>query len=163
MNKSNRITLSARLLSFLLALGMILVGGSAMGQDEGEAAGQNASDEDEFMLEEIVVTGSRIPRRDYESFSPIVTIKADTFEDRSNIGLESALNQMPQFTPAGTQALLSPAGTPFPSATAAPGAATVNLRGWSTSIPFPPPPSNQLKSLPVAPPPFMALMLFPVL
>ena len=129
MKKSNRFTLSARLLAFLLALGMILVGGPAMGQDEGEAAGQNASDEDEFILEEIVVTGSRIPRRDYESFSPIVTIKADTFEDRSNIGVESALNQMPQFNPAGTQALASPAGTPFPAATAAPGAATVNLRG----------------------------------
>ena len=62
-----------------------------------------ASDEGEFTLEEIVVTGSRIPRRDYKSSSPIVTIKADTFEDRSNIGIESALNQLPQFTPAGTQ------------------------------------------------------------
>jgi iron complex outermembrane receptor protein len=125
MKKSNRITLSARLLAFLLALGMVLVGGPAMGQD--------ASDEEEFMLEDIVVTGSRIPRRDYESYSPIVTIKADTFEDRSNIGLESALNQMPQFTPAGTQALSSPAGTPFPASTAAPGAATVNLRGLGTN------------------------------
>jgi iron complex outermembrane receptor protein len=125
MKKSNRITLSARLLAFLLALGMVLVGGPAMGQD--------ASDEEEFMLEDIVVTGSRIPRRDYESYSPIVTVNADTFEDRSNIGLESALNQMPQFTPAGTQALSSPAGTPFPASTAAPGAATVNLRGLGTN------------------------------
>jgi len=87
MKKSNRITLSARLLAFLLALGMVLVGGPAMGQDEDEAVGQDASDEEEFVLEDIVVTGSRIPRRDYESSSPIVTIKADTFENRSNIGI----------------------------------------------------------------------------
>ena len=126
MKKSNRITLSARLLAFLLALGMVLVCGPAMGQDEGE-------EEDEFMLEDVIVTGSRIPRRDYESSSPIVTIPADTFEERSNIGIESALNQMPQFTPAGTQGMVGGAGTPFPAATAAPGAATVNLRGLGTN------------------------------
>src|SRR5690606_33437515 len=44
-------------------------------------------------------------------------------------GLEATLNQLPQFTVAGTQAQASPAGTPFPQASAAPGAATVNLRG----------------------------------
>ena len=133
MKKSNRITLSARLLAFLLALGMVLVCGPAMGQNEDEAKGQDASDDEEFMLEDIVVTGSRIPRRDYESYSPIVTVKGDTFEERSNIGLESALNQMPQFTPAGTQTFLSDASTPFPGATAAPGASTVNLRGLGTN------------------------------
>jgi len=125
MKKSNRIILPARLLAFLLALGMALVCGPAMGQDE--------SDEDEFMLEDIVVTGSRIPRRDYVSFSPIVTVQADTFVDRSNIGLESALNQMPQFTPAGTQGRFSGAGSPTPTATTAQGAATVNLRGLGTN------------------------------
>jgi iron complex outermembrane receptor protein len=129
MKKSNRITLSARLLAFLLALGMALVCGPAMGQNEGE----NEGDEDEFMLEDIVVTGSRIPRRDYESYSPIVTIKGETFEDRSNIGLESALNQMPQFTPAGTQSRYSGAGSPTPTALTAQGAATLNLRGLGTN------------------------------
>jgi len=133
MKTSNKRNLFKCVFTLLLALGMALVGGPAMGQDEGEAVGQDASDEEAFVLEEVIVTGSRIPRRDYESFSPIVTIKADTFEDRSNIGLESALNQMPQFTPAGTQAVFSSAGTPLPSATAAPGAATVNLRGLGTN------------------------------
>ena len=104
---------------------MALTCGTAIAQDEEKS--------DEFTLEEIVVTGSRIVRRDYESSSPIVTIQADTFEERSNIGLESALNQLPQFTPAGTQLISSAAGTPFPSATAAPGAATVNLRGLGTN------------------------------
>ncbi len=125
MKKANRFSLLLHLLKFFFAISVILVCGVAVGQD--------ASDNDEFMLEEIVVTGSRIVRRDYESSSPIVTIQADTFQDRSNIGLESTLNQLPQFTPAGTQLTSSAAGTPFPGATSAPGAATVNLRGLGTN------------------------------
>lgn len=81
------------------------------------------------VLEEITVTGTRILRRDFSSQSPIVTIEAETFAERANIGLEAALNQLPQFTVDGTQAQNSPAGTPFPQASAAPGAATLNLRG----------------------------------
>ena len=46
MKKSNRFTLPARLLAFLLAVGMALVCGPAMGQD----------DEAEFVLEDVVVT-----------------------------------------------------------------------------------------------------------
>lgn len=80
-------------------------------------------------LEEIVVTGSRIVRRDFTSQSPIVTIDQQVFTTRTNVGMEAALNQFPQFTAAGTQAQTSPAGTPFPQADAAPGAATLNLRG----------------------------------
>src|SRR5690606_30519271 len=80
-------------------------------------------------VEEVVVTGSRIARRDYEAQTPIVTLDAEAFTERTNIGLEATLNQLPQFTVAGTQAQASPAGTPFPQASAAPGAATVNLRG----------------------------------
>src|SRR5947207_2061770 len=80
-------------------------------------------------LEEIVVTGSRIIRRDFTSQSPIVTIDQSLFTTRTNVGMEAALNQFPQFTVAGTQAQNSPAGTPFPQADAAPGAATLNLRG----------------------------------
>ncbi len=119
--------------NFTLILWLALTCGMAVGQEDKEEKKDKASGEGEFTLEEIVVTGSRIPRRDYESSSPIVTIKADTFEERSNIGLESALNQLPQFVPAGTQAIASAAGTPLPSATAAPGAATVNLRGLGTN------------------------------
>jgi len=80
-------------------------------------------------LEEVVVTGSRILRRDFEAQTPIVTVGADAFTERTNIGLEATLNQLPQFNVAGTQAQASSAGTPFPQAGAAPGAATINLRG----------------------------------
>src|SRR5918993_3470196 len=83
----------------------------------------------EDALEEVVVTGSRIARRDFSAQSPIATVDADSFNARTNVGIEATLNQLPQFTVAGTQASTSTASTPFPQATAAPGAATVNLRG----------------------------------
>jgi outer membrane receptor protein involved in Fe transport len=79
-------------------------------------------------LEEITVTGSRIVRRDYSAQTPIVTVDKEAFESRMNVGIEATLNQFPQFNVAGSQSALSRAQTPFPAATEAPGAATINLR-----------------------------------
>jgi iron complex outermembrane receptor protein len=100
-----------------------------------QAPGAQAAEAEAAELAEVVVTGSRIVRRDYESQSPIVTVQGETFEDRSAIGIEAALNQLPQFSPAGTSqnAPGGDASTPFPSPTAAPGAATVDLRGLGTN------------------------------
>jgi len=79
-------------------------------------------------LEEITVTGSRIVRRDYSAQTPIVTVDKEAFDSRMNVGIEATLNQYPQFNVAGSQSALSRAQTPFPAATEAPGAATINLR-----------------------------------
>jgi outer membrane receptor protein involved in Fe transport len=87
----------------------------------------------EQVLEEITVTGSRIVRRDYSALTPIVTVDAEAFSQRSAIGIEATLNQLPQFNIAGSQQQLSEANTPFPSASAAPGAATLDLRGIGTN------------------------------
>ena len=132
MKMLKRITLFSNVLKFMLIISVALACGMTTAQ-EGNETGKDTQANDEFTLEEVVVTGSRIPRRDYESSSPIVTVKADTFVERSNIGLESTLNQMPQFTPAGTASMASAAASPTPSATAAPGAATANLRGLGTN------------------------------
>jgi iron complex outermembrane receptor protein len=75
--------------------------------------------------EEILVTGSRIVRRDLDASSPIVTVDAQRLENSSTISIESVLNQMPQFVPEGTQ---------FDSGQQSSGAVTlgiasVNLRG----------------------------------
>jgi iron complex outermembrane recepter protein len=75
--------------------------------------------------DEILVTGSRIVRRDLEAASPIVTVDAQRLENSSTISIESVLNQMPQFVPEGTQ---------FDSgiqtgATLSLGIASLNLRG----------------------------------
>lgn len=51
----------------------------------------------------IVVTGSRIQRRDYNATSPIVTVDAELLEESSAVNIEANLNKLPQFAPALTQ------------------------------------------------------------
>lgn len=75
---------------------------------------------------QIVVTGSRIARQDYQSTSPIVTIDEALLEQSSTAAIESNLNRLPQFTPAKTP---TGGGDIQPTATNTPGAATVSLRG----------------------------------
>jgi iron complex outermembrane receptor protein len=85
-------------------------------------------------LQEVVVTGSRIARQDYTSLSPIVTVDSAAIANRSEASLVNALQELPQFNVAGNSNNLSAASNPFPSATgAAPGAATVDLRGLGTN------------------------------
>jgi outer membrane receptor protein involved in Fe transport len=113
-------------LTSLVGLGLA----SAQEQTQGEPpANGKVQTAGEPKLEEVVVTGSRIARRDYTSQSPIVTVGSQVLEERSAVGVETGLNQLPQFRPSGSQNILSPAQTPFPQATAAPGAATLDLRG----------------------------------
>ena len=53
-------------------------------------------------LEEVVVTGSRILRRDNSSNSPIVTVEADQFQAQMGLNFESYLNQLPEYNPANS-------------------------------------------------------------
>ena len=78
----------------------------------------------------IVVTGSRILRRDFESNSPMVTIDQGLLENSSTSALEQNLNKLPQFVPAQTP---TAGGDIQPTATNTPGAATVSLRGLGTN------------------------------
>jgi iron complex outermembrane recepter protein len=80
-------------------------------------------------LDEILITGSRIVRRDFTAASPIVTIEAERLEQSSTLSIESVLNQMPQFTPSGTQFVSGGQGT----STATLGIASANLRGIGTN------------------------------
>ena len=54
-------------------------------------------------LEEITVTGSRIRRQDFEANAPIVTVDAAQFQSTGTVGVETVMNQLPQFVPAVTQ------------------------------------------------------------
>ncbi len=76
--------------------------------------------------DEILVTGSRIVRRDFEANSPITTVDASRFEESSSISIESVVNQLPQFVPAISQ---FDAGTYTTGITRTPGAAQLSLRG----------------------------------
>jgi outer membrane receptor protein involved in Fe transport len=50
-------------------------------------------------VDEVLVTGSRIARRDYEANSPIVTVGGDDIERTGEVSLEMSLQQLPQLTP----------------------------------------------------------------
>src|SRR6056300_1364133 len=82
-------------------------------------------------VEEIRITGSRIVRRDFEANSPIQTIDAASFENLSALGVENALNQLPQFVPAATQFTQIADGELINTgSTLTAGAATISLRGF---------------------------------
>ena len=79
---------------------------------------------DDQALEEIVVTGTRIARPDFESPSPIVTVPAAAFQRTASGTAETTLNQMPQFVP-GCNGHFEQTGTD--------GEATLDLRGLGTT------------------------------
>ena len=77
----------------------------------------------------IVVTGSRIARRDFTATSPIVTVDSEVLERSSSINLEANLNKLPQFAPAVTQFIAANGrGDIQANANNTLGATTVSLR-----------------------------------
>jgi outer membrane receptor protein involved in Fe transport len=85
-----------------------------------------AQEEDAAATETVLVTGSRIPRRDFTANAPIMTVDEQLFDDTSLIGVETVLNQMPQFVPAVTQFTTNDVAQ---TATNTVGVSTVSLRG----------------------------------
>lgn len=53
----------------------------------------------EAVLEEIIVTGSRISRPDFESASPIVSITQQSFQQTSSTTVDTVMSRLPQFVP----------------------------------------------------------------
>jgi outer membrane receptor protein involved in Fe transport len=78
--------------------------------------------EEEKTFEEIVVTGSRIKRRDLESPSPITTLDRAAIEASPQATLEEMLNNMPQVTPDMSRGMNNGSN----------GQARINLRGMGT-------------------------------
>src|SRR5262245_51690672 len=92
---------------------------SALAQQQGETA------------DEVLVTGSRIVRRDLDAATPIMTVDTQRLEASSTLSVETVLNQMPQFTPAQSQ--FSAQGEIQTSPVGSLGVGTLNLRGVSTN------------------------------
>ena len=90
--------------------------------------GNAALAQDEPVLEEVVVTGSRIVRRDFESNSPIRTINAAQFEEQSGLNIESYLNQLPDYNPANSPVTTGKEINATPVNTL--GIASVSMRGF---------------------------------
>jgi outer membrane receptor protein involved in Fe transport len=72
---------------------------------------------------EIIITGSRIPRRNLTAVSPVTTIKGEEFKLEGAVLTEDLINQLPQVTP-DQGAFLSNSAT---------GTSTVNLRDLGAS------------------------------
>ena len=94
--------------------------------DQSTAANPSSKETDNT-LAEVVVTGTRILKRDYSSPSPLVTIGADSLQTTGEVSVEQALSQQPQFNPGQNQ--FNQAGNVQATATSTPGASEVNLRG----------------------------------
>ena len=54
-------------------------------------------DVDEAMIEEVVVTGSRIPRAGFDTLMPAIVVDSQFIEDRGFTDVASALNEIPAF------------------------------------------------------------------
>ena len=115
-NSYNHIKRSKLAISIAAAVGMAAgFGNAALAQDEP-------------VLEEVVVTGSRIVRRDFESNSPIRTINAAQFEEQSGLNIESYLNQLPDYNPANSPVTTGKEINATPVNTL--GIASVSMRGF---------------------------------
>lgn len=57
--------------------------------------------ENEDMVAEVIVTGSRIQRQDYVANSPVITSTAEQIVENADITLDTYLNTLPQVNPAG--------------------------------------------------------------
>ena len=82
------------------------------------ACGVTSAQDGDF--EQVIVTGSRIARPDFDSASPIVSVTQDVFRRNGSNTVESTLNTLPQFVPAFTSTSNNPANG---------GQANVSLRG----------------------------------
>jgi len=78
---------------------------------------------DQNLVELVVVTGTRIKRRDFSSPSPIVTVEREDLEFSGQPTLDDYLNQLPQFLPDFGRTSNNPAD----------GTARLNLRGMGAS------------------------------
>lgn len=99
-----------------------VVAGSMFSSMSSQIFAQEEEDE-EARQQRVVVTGSRIVKRDYYANSPIETISSDTIEVAGTINVEEILNIMPQTVPGLGRTSNNPGN----------GTATVDLRGFGSN------------------------------
>lgn len=105
---------STRPASVAAAVAMLLA--ASMPAKQAFAADPEAADE----LEAVVVTGSRIARRDFVSATPVVTVGEELLKQNQDFAVETMLRQLPQFAASGT--------SQFSAGLGSTGASTLNLR-----------------------------------
>src|SRR5260221_13717174 len=78
-----------------------LLAGGAFVAFVGLPAGAKAADDtsSDQKVEKVTVTGSRIPKKDYSSNSPISTVTAQQIKDSGSTTIDQLLNELPQVVP----------------------------------------------------------------
>lgn len=84
---------------------------------------ERAADEPSGDATDIVVTGSRIVRRDLETAAPVAVIQDEEFKLSGSVNVEQVTNTLPQVVPGASAFSNNPGG----------GVATLNLRGLGTT------------------------------
>jgi iron complex outermembrane recepter protein len=101
-------------------LGLCVAAAFAFEAPPAWAEEEEAAEAEAAYLDHIVVTGTRILRRDFESASPIVTVMPELFESIGAPTVEAALNRLPQLVPDVSSTSNNPGES---------GQAFLNLRG----------------------------------
>ena len=112
------------------AVAAIIAGALTVSITQPAHAADGAASEE---LSEIVVTGSRITRRDFVTNSPLVTVDSTALERRAGLNVESYLNQLPSYNPAGSPNVKGGTGGNSDvqiSAVNSVGIASISLRGF---------------------------------
>jgi outer membrane receptor protein involved in Fe transport len=116
--------------STAMLMGMAVTGAAFAADAPAGGAAQPAASS------EVVVTGSRIVRRDFTSNSPIVTVNSQAFEASGNVAVEATLNKLPEFTPTGNLTGRVGAGSSGdiqPTAVNTVGVSAASLRGFGAN------------------------------
>ena len=100
------------------ALAVTWLAGAVFAQDQD--AEYDDADAEEVGVEEIIVTGSRLRRRDFNAPSPITSVDQEQLRNSGQANVEAALNQMPQVTPSINRSTNN----------GSTGGAHINLRGF---------------------------------
>jgi iron complex outermembrane recepter protein len=110
------------------AVAVILGGASMAAYSPASFAADESAD-----LTEVTVTGSRILRRDFEANSPLVSVDSAALETRSQLNIDSYLNQLPAYNPAASPTVKGGAGGNTDvqiSSVNSVGIASISLRGF---------------------------------
>ena len=102
-----------------------LLGGAAtfvFGVTSASMTGPAAAQDDEQAMEQMVVTGSRIPRADLVANSPVSVVSGQELTLSGTVNVEQLLNTLPQVVPSLTNTSNNPGD----------GSATIDLRGLGT-------------------------------
>lgn len=110
MNLSNRLRVRSQIA--MLAMAASLAAQPAAAQTEADEAADAATDT-------IVVTGSRIAQRKFDTASPVAVVGSEEFKLSGAVNVEQVINTLPQVVPGATAFSNNPGG----------GVATLDLRG----------------------------------